>query len=59
MHPTLQYDVMQAIRRDQLRSTARQRAAMQARAARLPRDDRTPASPRRRLPHLVWRLLPS
>jgi hypothetical protein len=59
MHPVLQYDVMQAIQRDQLRSAARQRAAAQARPARPPRRDRTAAAPRRRLPHLVWRLLPS
>jgi len=59
MHPALQYDMMQARQHDLLRSAARQRAAAQARTARLPRRDRTAVAPRRRVLRLVWRLLPS
>ena len=59
MHPALHYDLMQARQHDLLRSAAQKRAAAQARAARLPRRDRTAAAPRRRVPRLAWRLLPS
>jgi len=58
MHPALQYDMMQARQHDLQRSATRQRAAAQAKTARLPRRDRT-AAPRRRMLPLVWRLLPS
>jgi len=51
--------MMQARQHDLLRSAARQRAAAQARTARLPRRDRTAAASPRRVLHLVWRLLPS
>lgn len=59
MHPALRYDLMQTRQHDMLQSAARQRLAAQARTARLPRRDRTATAPRRRVLHLVWRLLPS
>ena len=59
MHPALQHDLIQARQHDLLRSAAQQRPAAQARTARLPRRGRTPAAPRRRMLHLVWRLLPA
>ena len=59
MHPSVQYDMMQARQHDLRQSAARQRLAAEARTTRLPRRDHTPAAPRRRVLHLVWRLLPS
>jgi hypothetical protein len=59
MHPSVQYDLMQARQQDLQRSVAQQRVAAQAKAARRPRRDRKAEAPRRRLPRLVWRLLPS
>jgi hypothetical protein len=59
MNPALQYDLMQANRHDVVRSAARRHVAAQAREARPPRRDRTAGAPRRRVLHLVWRLLPS
>jgi hypothetical protein len=59
MHPALQYDMMQVKRQDLMQSAARQRIAAEARTAGLPRRDHTAAAPRRRVLHLVWRLLPS
>jgi hypothetical protein len=58
MHPSVQYDLMQARQQDLQRSAAQQRVAAQAKAARRPRPDRKADAPRRRLPRLVWRLLP-
>jgi hypothetical protein len=59
MHPALQYDMMQVKRQDLMQSAARQRIAAEARTAGSPRRDHTAAAPRRRVLHLVWRLLPS
>jgi hypothetical protein len=59
MHPAFQYELMQARQHDLLRSAAQQRLAAQARTARRERRDHTAAAPRRRVLHLVWRLLPS
>jgi hypothetical protein len=59
MHPAFHYDLMQAKQHDRLRSAAQQRLAAQARTARRERRDHTVAAPRRRVLHLVWRLLPS
>jgi len=59
MHPALQYDMVQARQHELLRSAARQRLAADARTARQPRQDRAAATPRRRVLHLVLRLLPS
>jgi hypothetical protein len=58
MHPSVQYDLMQARQQDLLRSAAQQRVAAQAKAGRRPCRDRKADAPRRRLPRLVWRLLP-
>ena len=59
MHPALQYGLMQARQHDLVRSAAQQHVAAQVRTARLSRPDRTPAPSRRRVLHLVSRLLPS
>lgn len=64
MHPSLQYELMQARQRDLMRSAAEQRLAKQARAvqvktARRARGDDLAVAPRRRVLQLVWRLLPS
>jgi hypothetical protein len=59
MHPALQYNMMQVKRQDLMQSAARQRLAAEARTGGSPRRDHSTAAPRRRMLHLVWRLLPS
>jgi hypothetical protein len=59
MHPTVQYNLMQARHHDMMQAAAQKRLAAQAGAARRAHRDSAEAPPRRRMLRLVWRPRPA